>query len=80
MSDGTKGQSGTLLPQRAIDAGWRYARGDNGDALDLDDTQTIRDFELAYENVDSGLLIVGRGQSNDEAYRDALSQMGIEPD
>lgn len=78
MSDDIDVNSATQLPQQAIDAGWRYARGDNADDLDRDEAKIVTDFELAYENVGSGLMIVGRGHSNDEAYRDALNQMGIE--
>ena len=80
MSDGTNDPSGTQLPQRAIDAGWRYARGDNAADLDRDEAEVVMDVELAYENAESGLLIVGRGHSHDEAYRDALAQMGVEPE
>lgn len=78
MSDDSDNINVRQLPQQAIDAGWRYARGDNDADLDRDEAAVVQDYELAYENVDSGLLIVGRGHSNAEAYRDALNQMGIE--
>lgn len=78
MSDEIDVNTATELPQQAIDAGWRYARGDNADDLDRNEAEVVKDYELAYENVDSGLMIIGRGHSNDEAYRDALNQMGIE--
>ncbi len=78
MSDDIDVNTATELPQQAIDAGWRYARGDNADDLDRDEAEVVKDYELAYENVGSGLMIIGRGHSNDEAYRDALNQMGIE--
>lgn len=80
MSDNLTDPPITQLPQRAIDAGWCYARGNNADDLDRDEAEIVTDIELAYENVDSGVLIVGRGHSNAEAHRDALSQMGIEPE
>ena len=68
------------LPQAAIDAGWQYAqRGGNADELTTPDTEDVPDIEVAYENVSDGVVIVGRGHSYTEAYRDALRQMGIEP-
>lgn len=63
------------LPQHAVDGGWQFAPGDNAGDLDIKDLETIRDVELAYENMDSGLIIVGRGHSNREAYQDALNQI-----
>lgn len=38
----------------------------------------MTDFELANENVDPGLVIIGRRHSDDEADRDALDQVNIE--
>ena len=68
------------LPQAAIDAGWQYAqRGGNAEDLTEHDTQVVSDVEVAYENVADGVVIVGRGHSYTDAYRDALRQMGIEP-
>ena len=68
------------LPQAAIDAGWQYAqRGGNADELSKHDTQVVSDIEVAYENVSDGVVIVGRGHSYTEAYRDALRQMNLYP-
>lgn len=55
MSDDVDVNSATQLPQQAIDAGWRYARGDNADDLDRDEAKIVTDFEQACENVESGL-------------------------
>jgi len=81
-SDTTKMNETTVqdLPQAAIDGGWQYAQHDgNAEELSEHDTQVISDIEVAYENVDSGVVIVGRGHSYTEAYRDALRQMNIPP-
>ena len=75
MSDDMNPSDVRQLPPEIADGGWRFAPGDNAQDLDITDFDTIRDCELAYENVDSGLLVVGRGHSNREAYRDAVNQI-----